>query len=253
LDKLQIEGAFFEFLPDSIGSLQSLTRLYLYRTAIKTIPKTICNLQKLEKIRLLRCIELKELPESIGNIKTLQTLYIRGGKFTTLPDSIGNLQSLISIQLQYTNIASLPDSIRNLGKLENLGIYGSQTNLLWSSLDSFPDYYQDEATEKRSPFNKLPDSVSNLHSLKKIKLNNSEVTELPDFLSHLPLLERIEITDCNIKKIPPSIQKLIDTGDITIIKNDYESWQNQHFFGRKNIKQLSKPLKVWIPIQRKKC
>ena len=153
---------------------------------------------------------------------------------TSLPESIGNIASLIGLQLQYTAIQSLPDSIGRLSNLEALGIYSSANEMPWDySKYQYPDYYQDEATEKRSPFTGLPDTASQLVSLKFLNVSNSELISLPDYLGNLPNLERIELMDCNIKTIPPSIQRLVDNGELTLIKNERESFSDRHFFGRR--------------------
>jgi len=39
----------------------------------------------------------ESLPDSIRNLKSLKTLYIRGDKMTALPESIGNISSLEGI------------------------------------------------------------------------------------------------------------------------------------------------------------
>ena len=131
------------------------------KTKIKTSPDSICNLLTLEKIRLLRCTELESLPGKIGNLQSLVTLFIRGGKLKSLPESIGNISSLQSLQLQYTIIENLPDSIGNLINLDNLGITSAQIEHGLDVID-YPDYYRDEETEKRSPFSSLPDAISKL-------------------------------------------------------------------------------------------
>jgi Leucine-rich repeat (LRR) protein len=223
LEQLRIEGSSFSVLPQSVGNLSSLTRLYLYRTKIKTLPNSIGNLSNLKKIRLLRCIELESLPESIGNLRFLETLYIRCGKITALPESIGNVSSLIGIQLQYTAITSLPESIGNLTNLASLGIYSSPNDMPWDyHFDSPPDYREDDAIEKKSPFAVLPDTVSKLASLRLLKLSNTEITSLPGYLADLPKLEKIEIVGCNVKTIPPEIQRLVDSGELTLFKTERE-------------------------------
>ena len=221
LETLEIEGPSFSFLPESIGNLHSLRNLYLYRTKIKTLPDMVGNLTKLEKIRLLCCTELEALPETIGNLRSLKSIYIRGGKMIALPESIGDISSLLGLHLQYTNIASLPASIGNLCNLVSLGIYSVQNEDRFDIID-YPDYYQDEETERKSPFAGLPSTASKLTSLKYLNLSNTEVTSLPDYLTDLPALERIDIIDCDIKTIPPVVQRLVDNRELHLIRTEEE-------------------------------
>ncbi|MDR2509531.1 MAG: hypothetical protein LBC77_02680, partial [Spirochaetaceae bacterium] len=135
-------------------------------------------------------------------------------------ESIGSLHALISLQLQFTNVAAIPASIGNLTKLESLGVYGSENEMQWDSMDPFPSYYgQDEQTEKHSPFTGLPGTAANLKALKFLKLCETEIDSLPDYLSALPALEEINIRGCKVKTILPSLQKLADNDELTIIKD----------------------------------
>jgi leucine-rich repeat protein SHOC2 len=194
---------------------------------IAPLPESIGNLSKLEKIRLLRCTELESLPGTIGNLQSLKTFYIRGGKITALPESIGNIIPLLSIMLQYTNIANLPASIGNLRNLVSLGVYGYQNEGQWAGEDNYPDWFQEENTEKRSPFIGLPDTASKLVSLEFLIFNNSEIKSLPDYLGDLPALRTIQIVDCDVKTIPPSIQRLADSKDLYLIRNEDELYEYQ--------------------------
>jgi len=151
---------------------------------------------------------------------------------TALPESIGNITSLLSISLQYTNIAGLPASIGNLKNLLYLGVYGYQNEYQFVSdgelsPDYYPDYLQDANTEKRSPFTGLPETASKLSSLKQLEFNNSEIKSLPDYLSELPALRKIEVIDCDIKTIPPALQRLVDSGELAVIRSEDELYEYQ--------------------------
>jgi Leucine-rich repeat (LRR) protein len=126
------------------------------------------------------------------------------------------------LQLQYTNIASLPASIGNLNNLVSLGVYNFETGDI-VKINDFDVFYGDfdgEDTKKRSPFKSLPSTAANLVSLENLNLNNTEVSELPDFLGDLPALEMLQIVDCDIETIPPSIQSLVESGSLDLVKDE---------------------------------
>ena len=65
---------------------------------------------------------IQELPESIGNLSSLQRLYLSETNIQELPESIGNLSSLQRLDLSYTQIQELPESIGNLSNLQSLDL-----------------------------------------------------------------------------------------------------------------------------------
>ena len=67
---------------------------------------------KVVSLKLPYC-GLKSLPESFGNLKSLQTLYLNYNKLKTFPDSISQLESLDELNLEGNKLTSLPDSIIN--------------------------------------------------------------------------------------------------------------------------------------------
>ncbi|MHA1275095.1 MAG: leucine-rich repeat domain-containing protein, partial [Promethearchaeota archaeon] len=68
------------------------------------------------EIGLYKC-GLSRIPESIGNLKSLETLNLYYNKLKKLPESIGNLKSLRYLYLHYNKLEELPESIGNLTKL----------------------------------------------------------------------------------------------------------------------------------------
>jgi len=66
--------------------------------------------------------QLTTLPESIGNLTSLTTLYLEFNQLTTLPESIGNLTSLTTLYLEFNQLTTLPESIGNLTSLTYLDL-----------------------------------------------------------------------------------------------------------------------------------
>lgn len=135
-------------LPESIGNLASLTRLYLWGNNIRTLPESIGNLQSLKEIDLTNN-QLVNIPETIGNLTSLKWLFLNGNNIITLPEAIGNLTSLTRLYLSGNNITILPEII---GNLKNLSILELNSNYNLST---------------------LPKSFSNLMALKVLGLYNT--------------------------------------------------------------------------------
>ncbi|MFX1339872.1 MAG: hypothetical protein ACFFDK_14765 [Promethearchaeota archaeon] len=105
---------------------------------------------------------LLTLPESIGKLQALQTLYLAENRLESLPDSIGNLILLKNLDLGYNQLTSLPESIGELQLLETLN--------LW-----------------RNKLTTLPKSIENLESLKRLNIRRNKLKTIPETIE---ILER---------------------------------------------------------------
>ena len=70
-------------LPDNIGQLVGLNRLYIYNSNLKSLPESIGKLTGLTSLSLGEN-NLTILPESIGKLTGLTELYLSGNPLTDL-------------------------------------------------------------------------------------------------------------------------------------------------------------------------
>ena len=98
---------------------------------------------------------LNQLPESIIQLKYLQTLDLRNNNLTKLPDSIGNLEFLEELILHDNALRSIPESI---GNLKNLGLLHLDNNNLTT----------------------LPETICNLKTWFPIGLSNNKIASLSE-------------------------------------------------------------------------
>ena len=197
----------FESLPASIGRLQNLKELRL--PTIMRLPSEIGNLVRL-KFLSLGVTGIKSLPSSFGRLQNLRELLIYSSRLNRLPDSIGNLTSLEKLKVD-AGIKSLPPSI---GKLQNLrelilpgkhndkrdevegvvhcyaiGNLASLTKLVLNGAKSLP------------PFGRLK-------NLKELELRYSYLTSLPDDIGEMVSLTKLNLCYTKINVLPASIGRL---------------------------------------------
>ena len=113
---------------------------------IHTIPESIGNLDDLRKLYLEEN-NITVLPDSFSNLTALVQLYISFNQLTTLPENFGNLTNLYILDLGYNNINNLPESFLDLSSMTYLWLFNNQLtslpenfcslNLNWDDDDYF--------------------------------------------------------------------------------------------------------------------
>ena len=148
-------------LPESIGNLQSIQKLYLDDNKFRNLPETIGDLRFLKELGLSNN-NLTRLPESIGDLQSLQIVYLINNQLTSLPESIGKLQNLEDLRVAHNKLRTLPETIGDLQSLEYV-------SLGFNNLTS------------------LPESIGKLQNLKTLYLDNNPLTSLPPSFLQLRL------------------------------------------------------------------
>ena len=92
---------------------------------INQLPDNIGQLSELTTLYLEKH-DLTELPESFTSLSNLANLYISNNWLTSLPENFGNLTSLIILDLGYNKLASIPGSLGDLENLEYLFLFNNQ-------------------------------------------------------------------------------------------------------------------------------
>ncbi|TXG71058.1 hypothetical protein EZV62_005993 [Acer yangbiense] len=116
----------FGKLPDDIGTLESLEYFKAVGIAIGEVPSSISCLKSLRSLSMYRCDGVDGLglllPPNLLGLENLYELNLSDCGITNLPDSLGDLTSLQRLVLNRNNFVSIPGSIINLSKLHTLDI-----------------------------------------------------------------------------------------------------------------------------------
>lgn len=123
LKELNARKNLIEIIPPWIGKLRNLEVLnFAQNINIERIPKSITKLKSLEYFSISHCWKINEV-NFIGELLSLKKLYLNGTRIYSLPRSIGNLKSLEQIYLgsdSYNLI--IPDSILNCTSLNYISL-----------------------------------------------------------------------------------------------------------------------------------
>lgn len=202
-DILDLSNSFIQDLKEVKGLFQSkqIKELNLSGNKLINIPEQIGSLQTLERLYMSHC-ELINLPNTIGDLINLQELNLGANNLTILPNSIGKLKSLKELNLSYNELSVVPESFRELKSIEIISFHSNP-------LIELPYWFGELTTLKRLDFvftqlKSLPDSIGLLSSLKFLNLTWTRINSLPNSIGNLKSLEYLDIPS-RINSIPDTI------------------------------------------------
>ncbi|KAF4359567.1 hypothetical protein F8388_003570 [Cannabis sativa] len=202
-------------LPEISGNVKFI---FLGGTAIKELHPSISSLKNLLVLDLDTCEHLRELPNDICELESLEYLGMHGcvsfDKFLRLPKSLKVLVlSETSIQqVDSSSFDCLPSLIilymEGCKKLESL-----PTTIC--KLKSLQKLY----LEGCSQLNSFPEILEPMEKLETLYLNGAGIEVLPSSIENLVMLESLHLSWCeNLKSIPTSIFNMRNIACIEIDK-----------------------------------
>lgn len=185
LKRLELRGSATFRFPTIIGDKYlQLEYLNMEDTDIGSIADNIGNLKKLKTLIITHSqhnSKIPSLPESIGNLESLEYLDLAAISLEYIPESFSKLEHLKYFNFQLNPVLKLPDNLGNMKKLEYL--VGS--------------------TEQD-----IPASVSKLINLRRLQISNTAVNpKLPADIGKLKALDTLRIVG-DYKELPASFTNL---------------------------------------------
>ncbi|XP_060193594.1 TMV resistance protein N-like isoform X2 [Lycium barbarum] len=207
--------------PQVIGLMPNLSELHLEGTAIKELPDSLINISGLVSINLSNCKSLESITYSICGLRCLRTLNLSGcSKLETLPETLGQLETLEEVLVDGTAITKLPSTISKMGNLKILSFsgcknvkkkepsFGMSSLGKFTSLPNVKNFIKRSDGERKKPQAARP-SLSGLRSLKKLDLSDSDlVDEIASDVWHLASLEELNLSRNNFVQFPSRISEL---------------------------------------------
>uniref|UniRef100_A0A1D1XKX3 Putative disease resistance RPP13-like protein 1 n=1 Tax=Anthurium amnicola TaxID=1678845 RepID=A0A1D1XKX3_9ARAE len=193
-------------IPDAVmqalGSLRALDLSYIH---IKNLPDSIGNLKHLRYLDLCRT-RIEVLPESVCQLYHLQTMDLSYAKINELPDSIVNLKELRYVNLSHTGVRLLPESVGELLNLHTLDLGYTGISKLPRAIGHLRQLTHLDLSGTQ--ITSIPHTVCMLRNLRTLTLNNVSIDQLPDSIGELRNLRYLHVNETLIKTLPESIGKL---------------------------------------------
>ncbi|XP_037474479.1 disease resistance protein RGA5-like [Triticum dicoccoides] len=228
---LYVSGIDSVQLPAELQGLVYLGTLDLHDAQIKSMPSDIVSLSRLSYLRIWM---ETELPEFIGNIKSLRSLMIYRNKLTSDPLSnsmkviigLGELTNLRELKIDVGSLEkperdALACSIGKLSNLKNLRFIGypnEDNNQLGSLSKPFQNIEQFHGPLWK--FCRVPVWMGGLHYLRILELSVEETsTEEFHVLGELPSLLELKFRSSHI----PKERAVLGTGLFPVLE-DFNFW-----------------------------
>ena len=187
LESVNIYGNDIEVLPQEFSQLKNLLSLTVSGNPLKNHLEIITKLPKLKSLDIsYNRGEPISIPESMGELKSLNYLDISGCNIVEIPNFIGELKNLEHLVLINSKIESVDPAIGKLAKLVTLN-FASNSDL-----------------------NAIPETICNLENLEILNLNGCKnLSNIPKTIGNLQKLEVLNLNDCkNITEISDNLSKL---------------------------------------------
>lgn len=227
--------------------------LWLQNKGLTSLPDGLGKLDIYKVI--LTGNDLKEIPEQIFEINTLENLILAVNPISEFPCNLSRLKRLKRISFAETGIKKIECDLSQLDSLEHFDIarnglieFPEQIktipNLTWLSLNNnqFTDFsFIDSRLKKLETLYLYTNKVKSisaetrfLGNLKELLIFDNEIDSIPNNISDLKNLERLEIWDNPIKYISPKISELTKLKSMRI-DDDYLTQKDKD------------NLKMWLP------
>ncbi len=162
-------------------------------------------------------MQLTELPESLGQLTQLQSLYLGDNQLTSLPEWLNQLTQLQEVYLANNQLTSLPEWLNQFTQLQSLYLGDNQLTTLPEWLNQFTQLQLLDISINQ--LTSLPESLSHLGQLNKLILNENQLKVLPEWVGKLKLMQHLAVGGLGLTTLPDSI------GELTQITNLY-IWGN---------------------------
>ncbi|CAL0299886.1 unnamed protein product [Lupinus luteus] len=180
----------------------------------KKLKNLICkkHLRCLKEISVNGCTTLTEFSVSSDEIKKLDLSKTRIEK---LHSSIGSLRSLSSLNLECSRLKDFPNDLSSLESLVDLRISNcrlvlskQKLHVLFDGLRNLRELYFKNCCN----LTELPENISGLSQLYKLRLDRSSVEMLPSSIKDLVNLEILSLKNCvklrRLPQLPPCVKQL---------------------------------------------
>jgi Leucine-rich repeat (LRR) protein len=162
---------------------------------------SLCKLKKLRTIMFFKGYKPtfdRYLHDMFNHSQCIRMIDFSGCHLKQLPESIGNLKLLKHLDLSFTNIERLPASISNLYNLQVLSLLHCRIHTLPTSLTKLVNLRHLIVKEDKASVLSHIGRLASLHELKKFEVHNSEGRKLNQLKEMEELRGNLHVTNLEL-------------------------------------------------------
>ncbi|KAG0582737.1 hypothetical protein KC19_3G081900 [Ceratodon purpureus] len=211
--KLVLEDSALTELPESMmGKLTRLQYLDIECERLQCLPNSIGDLKMLRTLYLCQCHNLTRLPKSLGAISSLECLIIMCCPIRKLPKSLGLLPKLHRLSIRdCKNLQKLPSSIRFPQSLQEFEFVNcGSREAMGASSTGLQDLLECGALEtlriQDSTFTEVVESLGQSVPLDQLTVGCERLQCLPNSFGYLKKLRTLELSGClHLTRLPKNL------------------------------------------------
>jgi internalin A len=147
--------------------------------------------------------QITKIPEEIGELIFLKSLYLWQNQITEIPEVIGNLISLKTLNIWQNQITAIPELIRKLTSLRHLTLSENKISEIPGWIGELTSLQNLELAENQ--ITEIPEVIGNLTSLRYLALSKNKITTIPTAIESLIHLEELLLEDNPISNVPTEV------------------------------------------------
>jgi len=189
-----------------------LKSLSLEGTNLKYIPRSVTNIKTLENLKI---DNIESIDEHIGNLINLKSLVLDAsdGKILDIPSNFSKLQKLQKLDLRYNYFTKIPSVIFKLKNLKSLEMYDCKVTKIPKEIENLKSL--EILSLGNNKINDIHENIGKLSNLKELYLGGNKIKLLPTGIADLKKLNLLDISDNPIKNLP---SELINEGNVTDVQ-----------------------------------
>ncbi len=196
------------------------TELDLSGRGITELPEEIGQLTSLTTLYLFNN-QLRELPKDIWQLTRLRELRLYENQLTELPKEIGQLTNLTGLFLFSNQLTELPKEIGQLTSLTELGLALNRLTELPKEIGQLTRLTGLGLGGNR--LTELPKEIGQPTRLTSLYLDHNQLTDLPKEIGQLTSLTRLYLGDNQLTELRAEVGKLEELEELTLEGNPLES------------------------------